>query len=109
MNNSTYTYLYDGVEHSDISLDYMKNLGMNDQQIESIHRMYAYDIKTNSIKKRMGEYSLHSDPLFSEWQYELAIGNSNASEFEARWINAVMTIKAKYPIGTSINEGVVNE
>lgn len=108
MNNSIFTYIHGDVAHSDTSIEYMQNLGMNEQTIESIHRMYAYELKSN-VKRRFKEYSQHSDVLFVEWQYELAMGNKNASEFEAIWINAVMSIKSKYPLKTQISESAINE
>lgn len=74
----------------------MQQLGMDDIAIDAVVSMYNYELSQYAAK-RQAAYQQLSDPLFIEWQYELAIGNKNAMVFEANWLNSIFDITAKYP------------
>lgn len=91
-----FTYIFDNQIHTDISHDYMQQLGMDDIAIDAVISMHNYELSQYAVK-RQAAYQQLSDPLFIEWQYELAMGSQNTMVFEANWLNSIFDIKAKYP------------
>lgn len=57
----SFSYIFKGVTHTDRSIDYMQNLGMNQEQIESVLRQrdFEYNIKCKQVRadrdKRISE------------------------------------------------------
>lgn len=86
-----FTYIFNGQLHEDISREYMNNLGMNTEQIESVLNQHAFELSQNS-EKRKAAYRDESDPLYMEWQYD------KTPESEQVWRDKVAEIKLRYPI-----------
>ncbi|MGI2192878.1 hypothetical protein ACRN9V_15680 [Shewanella baltica] len=89
--NKAFTYLFNGVSHTDVSREYMNNLGMNTEQVNSVLAQRDFELSQN-INKRLDEYRAKSDPLYMEWQYDLT------PESEQAWRDKVLQIKQRYPI-----------
>lgn len=89
--NNTFVYLYEGESHSDTTREYMKNLGMNTEQINSVLAQRDFELSQN-VEKRQAAYRIESDPLYMEWQYD------KTPETEQYWRNKVLEIKARYPL-----------
>ncbi|MGL4711604.1 MAG: hypothetical protein ACRCWP_03305 [Shewanella sp.] len=90
-----FNYIYESKTHTDTSEDYMLELGMNAETIESVLRQKEYEAGDCVIAKRKAAYALESDPLFLEWQYD------KTPESEQRWREKVLEIKEKYPLGAA--------
>ncbi|MBW3528121.1 hypothetical protein KO533_16355 [Shewanella sp. NKUCC05_KAH] len=86
-----FTYLFNGALHSDVSLEYMEQLGMNPEQIKSVLAQRDFELSQN-IEKRKAAYREESDPLYMEWQYDVT------AESEQAWRDKVGQIKQRYPI-----------
>ncbi|MCS6180035.1 hypothetical protein [Shewanella baltica] len=89
--NNTFAYLFNGVSHTDVSREYMNNLGMSTEQINSVLAQRDFELSQN-IEKRKATYREESDQLYMEWQYDLT------PESEQAWRDKVLQIKQRYPI-----------
>lgn len=89
--NETFTYLFNGVSHTDVSREHMNNLGMSTEQVNSVLAQRDFELSQN-IEKRKAAYREESDPLYMEWQYDLT------AESEQAWRDKVAQIKQRYPI-----------
>ena len=87
-----FNYIFEGKTHTDTSNDYMRAIGMDTEQIESVLRQKEYEEGDGAIAKRQDAYARESDKLFLEWQYD------RTTEAEKRWRDKVAEIKARYPI-----------
>ncbi|MGB0940816.1 MAG: hypothetical protein ACPGUE_00370 [Marinomonas sp.] len=85
------TYIFNGQTHSVFTDAYMLNLGMNQEQIESVLNQKAFELSQNLDKRKLA-YKAESDPLYMEWQFD------QAPESEQAWRNKVAEIKARYPL-----------
>lgn len=90
-----FSYIFESKSYSDTSIGFMRSMGMNDEQIESVMSQREYEAHEGALNKRQEAYSNESDPLFIEWQYE------KTPESEQLWRNKVLEIKARYPIGAA--------
>jgi t-SNARE complex subunit (syntaxin) len=89
--NEKFTYLFNGVSHTDVSREYMNNLGMSTEQVNSVLAQRDFELSQN-LNKRLDAYRAESDPLYMEWQYDLT------PESEQAWRDKVLQIKQRYPI-----------
>ncbi len=90
-----FSYIFESKSYSDTSVEFMRTLGMDDEQIESVLSQQRYEAYEGALKKRLNAYSSESDPLFIEWQYD------KTPESEEVWRDKVLEIKARYPIGAT--------
>lgn len=86
-----FNYIFESKTYNDTSEDFMKSIGMNDEQIESVLNQKKYELGAGAIKNREIAYKKESDPLFIEWQYD------KTPESEQIWRDKVLEIKAMYP------------
>ena len=93
----SFSYIYKGVTHTDHSIDYMQNLGMNQEQIESVQSQYNFE-REQVLCKRQKAYREESDPLYMEWQFD------QTQEAEDAWRAKVAQIKARFPLFESDEE-----
>ena len=89
--NEKFTYLFNGVSHTDVSREYMNNLGMSTEQVNSVLTQRDFELSQNP-NKRLDAYRAESDPLYMEWQYDFT------PESEQAWRDKVLQIKQRYPI-----------
>ncbi len=94
-----FTYLFNGVSHTNVSPEYMTNLGMSQEQIDSVLAQQAFEVSQN-LDKRAATYREESDPLYMEWQYD------QTPESEAIWRNKVLEIKHRYPLSDALAENL---
>lgn len=90
------TYIFEGEVHSDFTLAFMQQLGMNTEQIDSVLNQKQFEL-TQNIERRKEAYIKESDPLFIEWQYD------KTPNSEQVWRDKVLEIKARYPISGASN------
>lgn len=90
------TYIFESEVHSDFTLAYMQNLGMDAEQIESVINQQQFEL-TQNIEKRKAAYREESDPLYMEWQYD------QTPESEQHWRDKMLEIKARYPISGAVD------
>ncbi len=88
---STFEYISQGKIHRDTSREYMINLGMNTEAIESVLTQQQFELSQN-VDLRKTAYARESDPLYMEWQFD------NVSESEQIWRDKVAEIKTRYPL-----------
>lgn len=86
-----FTYLFNGASHSDTTREYMNNLGMDTEQVNSVLAQCDFELSQNS-EKRKAAYRAESDHLYMEWQYD------QTPESELAWRAKVQEIKARYPL-----------
>jgi hypothetical protein len=86
-----YKYIFNGESHTDTTQNYMQQLGMNEEQIESVLRQKQFELSQNK-DKRKAAYAAESDPLYMEWQFD------KAPESEQIWRDKVLEIKERYPL-----------
>ncbi|WP_338728083.1 hypothetical protein V8687_09500 [Shewanella baltica] len=91
--NNLFTYLFNGALHSDLSREYMNNLCMSAEQVNSVLAQRDFELSQN-IEKRKAAYREESDPLYMEWQYD------QTPESEQHWRDKVVEIKQRYPVVT---------
>ncbi|MGI2137913.1 hypothetical protein [Shewanella baltica] len=91
--NEKFTYLFNSVSHTDVSREYMNNLGMSTEQVNSVLAQRDFELSQN-IEKRKAAYREESDPLYMEWQYD------QTPESEQHWRDKVVEIKQRYPVAT---------
>ena len=54
---------------------------------------------TDQIKEsRKSEYEKFADPLYMNWQKELAKGNPNADSYKQKWLDKAEEIESKHPL-----------
>lgn len=88
-------YLFNGESHTDYSTEYMQSLGMSDDAIESVQTQQQYEISKVNNKKREA-YINEADPLFVEWQKEVAMESDDADDYKAAWLAKVSEIKERF-------------
>lgn len=86
----SFNYIFNGNTHTDRSIQYMQNLGMNQEQIESVQSQYEFE-RGQVLCKRQKAYREESDPLYMEWQFD------QTEEAEQKWRTKVQEIKNRYP------------
>lgn len=86
------SYLYDGVTYDNYDPAFMAELGMGNDTIASVVAQRDYERGAGQLVARQRAYEAESDPLFLEWQYD------KTPEAEARWLDKVAEIKARYPV-----------
>ena len=69
----------------------MKNLGMDQEQIDSVLNLQQFELSQNVVK-RQAAYKAESDPLFMESQFD------STPESHQKWQDKVAEIKARYPL-----------
>lgn len=89
--STSFTYIFNGVSHSDTSREYMYQLGMKPEQVTSVLAQRDFELSQN-VEKRKAAYRTESDPLYMEWQYD------QTPEAEQAWRDKVQEIKARYPL-----------
>ncbi len=92
-----FSYIFENKTYTNTTREFMLNLGMNTEQIESVLSQQAYELKQN-VELRQQAYKRESDPLYIEWQYELESGNQDSDSYKEIWMNKVVEIKARYPL-----------
>jgi hypothetical protein len=95
-----FSYIYKSQRHSDTDLNYMKNLGMDEEQINSVLSQRQYEAVDGAVAKRKEAYLTESDPLFIEASFD-----NDEAKVQA-WRDKVIEIKARYPIN---HEFMVNK
>lgn len=93
---SKFSYIFQGGRHFDVTRQYMEQLGMSSEQIESVRNQYQYEA-SQVHELRRAAYTAESDPLFIEWQYD------QTPEAEQAWRDKVQAIKARYPLYPELN------
>ncbi|ALQ08456.1 hypothetical protein D172_010505 [Pseudoalteromonas sp. Bsw20308] len=86
-----FTYIYKGASHSNTNGEYMQNLGMEQEQIDSVLNQQQFELSQN-VEKRQAAYKAESDPLFMESQFD------STAESHQKWQDKVAEIKARYPL-----------
>lgn len=85
-------YIYKNTNHTNLTLEYMKELGMDDEQIQSVLNQAEFE-KNDAIireKQRMQSiYEKESDHLFLEAQYD---GTEESMQI---WRDKVTEIKSR--------------
>lgn len=94
-----FNYIFKGKAYSDTSREFMLNLGMDTDAIESVLQQKEFE-EGQRAGLRAQAYVRESDPLHIEWQYELETGNPKADEFKKKWLDKVAEIKRRYPLPT---------
>ncbi len=92
-----FSYIFKGEAYTDTNREFMLNIGMNTEQIESVLSQQEYESKQNADLRQQA-YKRESDPLYIEWQYELESGNSESDSYKEVWMSKVSEIKARYPL-----------
>lgn len=86
----SYSYIFEGVSHTDCSIEYMQQIGMDKEQIDSVLNDREYE-QGRWAERRAAAYRAESDPLYLEWQHDQEEGQ------EQIWRDKVAEIKARYP------------
>ena len=86
-----FSYIYKGASHSNTDGEYMQNLGMEQEQIDSVLNQQQFELSQNVIK-RQDAYKNESDPLFMAAQFDGTPESFNV------WKDKVTEIKARYPL-----------
>lgn len=92
-----FSYIFKGKTYTDTNREFMLNIGMNTEQVESVLSQQEYESKQN-VEFRRQAYKRESDPLYIEWQYELESGNPKPDSYKEIWKSKVAEIKARYPL-----------
>lgn len=92
-----FSYIFKGKTYTDTNREFMLNIGMNTEQIESVLSQQEYESKQN-VELRQQAYKRESDPLYIEWQFELESGNQDAESYKGKWLAKVEEIKRRYPL-----------
>ena len=92
-----FTYIYKGASHSNTSAEYMQNLGMDQEQIDSVLNQQQFELSQNVVR-REAAYAKESDPLYMEAQFD------GTPESLQKWRDKVAEIKARYPLPESTAE-----
>lgn len=92
-----FEYIHNKKVHTDTARQYMVNIGMGIDAIESVLQQKEYEA-AQSAGLRQQAYKRESDPLYIEWQYELEMENSEASSHKQAWLDSVAAIKQRYPL-----------
>ena len=85
-------YIYKGINHTNLSVGYMKELGMDDEQIESVLNQAEFEKNDSVIREKQRLKSLYekeSDHLFLEAQYD---GTEESMQI---WRDKVTEIKSR--------------
>lgn len=92
-----FSYIFKGKTYTDTNREFMLNIGMNTEQIDSVLSQQEYESKQN-VELRQQAYKRESDPLYIEWQYELESGNPKSDSYKEVWMSKIAEIKARYPL-----------
>ncbi len=85
-----FKYIFEGESHSDTSEAYMLNIGMDNDQIESVLRQQEFELQQSAVLRKKA-YEKESDPLYMEAQFD------GTAESLQLWRDKVTEIKARYP------------
>lgn len=86
-----FNYIFNGTKQTNITLEFMQGLGMNDEQMESVLRQKEYE-ESQYIAQREAAYKAESDPLYMEAQFD---GTPESLQI---WRDKVAEIKTRYPV-----------
>jgi hypothetical protein len=86
-----FSYIHKGHTHTNVTMEYMRGIGMTDEQIDSVLRQKEFE-GGNVQTLRQQTYRQESDPLYMEWQYD------QTEESRQLWVDKVEEIKARYPL-----------
>ncbi|MCF1458085.1 MAG: hypothetical protein LPH21_11195 [Shewanella sp.] len=92
-----FSYIFKGKTYTDTNREFMLNLGMNTEQIESVLSQQQYEAQQN-VALRQQAYKRESDPLYIEWQFALESNNPVAGDYKEAWMSKVIEIKSRYPL-----------
>ncbi|WP_243032920.1 hypothetical protein [Vibrio cincinnatiensis] len=92
-----FSYIFKGKTYTDTTREFMLNIGMNTEQIDSVLSQQEYESKQN-VELRQQAYKRESDPLYIEWQFELESENPEADKYKQAWMDKVSEIKVRFPI-----------
>ena len=92
-----FSYIFKGKTYKNTDREFMLNLGMDTDQIESVLSQQQYEINQNT-PLRQRAYERESDPLYIEWKFELENNNPDAESYKTKWMDKVKEIKARYPL-----------
>ena len=84
------SYIFNGTNHTDYTLEYMQRIGMNQEQIESVLNQKEFE-QGQWVEKRHAAYREEADPLYIEWQYD------QDPDQEQVWRDKVLEIKQRFP------------
>lgn len=90
-----FSFIYKGKAYTNTSREFMLNLGMDDEQIDSVLQQKEYE-SSQTKELKAAAYVRESDPLYIDWQKELARDNPSADEFKAKWLEKVAEIESRY-------------
>ncbi|ENO3962524.1 hypothetical protein ACBH03_000497 [Vibrio vulnificus] len=90
-----FIYIFKDTPHSDTSREYMLNLGMNTETIESVLAQQQFEAKQN-VELRQQAYKRESDPLYIEWQKEVAKNNPDAEMYKQKWLDKTDEIYSRF-------------
>lgn len=93
-----FTYIYKSKTYTDTSLEFMKDIGMDDEQIESVLRQKDYELGEGVFAKRREAYIKESDPLFIEATFD-----NDPAKMQA-WRDKVIEIKARYKVSDIVEK-----
>ncbi|NRB23804.1 hypothetical protein [Shewanella sp.] len=92
-----FSYIFNGETHIDTTPEFMASLSMNEEQISSTLQQMEFESSQSTVKRRTA-YAKESDPLYIEYQYELATENPDADNYKQLWLDKVSNIKSRYPL-----------
>lgn len=90
-----FIYIFKDTPHSDTSREYMLNLGMNTETIESVLQQKEFEEGQN-VEMRQQAYKRESDPLYIEWQKEVAKNNPDAEMYKQKWLDKTDEIYSRF-------------
>lgn len=86
-----FQYSFAGETHSDLSDDYLDQLGVSPEWKDTLKRQAVFE-QQQILDRRREAYRRESDPLFMEWQFD------QTPEREQLWRARVALIKERYPL-----------
>ncbi len=92
-----FTYIYKGKSQNNTNIQFMQNLGMGQEQIDSVLNQQKFELSQN-VEKRQAAYKAESDSLFMESQFD------GTPESHQKWQDKVAEIKARYPLPANTAE-----
>jgi len=92
-----FSYIFKGKTYTDTNREFMLNIGMNTEQIESVLSQQEYESR-QSVELRQQAYKRESDPLYIEWQFELESENPESDSYKEVWMSKVIEIKSRHPL-----------
>ncbi len=90
-----FSYIFEGKTYTDTNREFMLNIGMNTEQIESVLAQQQFEAKQN-VELRQQAYKRESDPLYIEWQKEVAKNNPDAEMYKQKWLDKTDEIYSRF-------------